>query len=234
MTCFGTGREIEIGDNSGIGINAHILNNTIIGNNVMMGPNCCMLESTHLFNRTDIVMRKQGRKKERDRVVVGDDVWIGRDVMIIGVCKGFARLFIPTEFAKMYHSEKGYVYFQDFIPNNSFDIRVVVVGDKAFALKRLVRKNDFRASGGGSIIYDKNQIDERCVKIAFDVNEKIQSQSIAYDFVFDKDNNPLIVEISYGYSKKAYDKCEGYWDMDLNWHKGENFDFCGWMIEQVM
>jgi glutathione synthase/RimK-type ligase-like ATP-grasp enzyme len=156
----------------------------------------------------------------------------GKDTFI-GVCKGFARLFIPTEFAKMHSNEKGYVYFQDFIPNNSFDIRVVVVGDKAFALKRLVRKNDFRASGGGSIIYDKNQIDERCVKIAFEVNEKIKSQSIAYDFVFDKDNNPLIVEISYGYTAPAYDKCEGYWDRDLNWHKGENFDFCGWMVELV-
>lgn len=156
----------------------------------------------------------------------------GKDTFI-GVCKGFARLFIPTEFAKMYHREKGYVYFQEFIPNNSFDIRIVVVGDKSFALKRLVRKNDFRASGGGSIIYDKNQIDERCVRIAFEINEKIQSQSIAYDFVFDKDNNPLIVEISYGYTASAYDKCEGYWDKDLNWHKGDNFDFCGWMVELV-
>lgn len=153
----------------------------------------------------------------------------GKDTFI-GVSKGIARLFIPTEFAKMYHREKGYVYFQDFIPNNSFDIRVVVVGNKAFALKRLVRKGDFRASGGGNIIYDKDQIDDRCVMIAFEVNEKIQSQSIAYDFVFDKDNNPLIVEISYGYAAPAYDKCEGYWDRDLNWHKGENFDFCGWMV----
>lgn len=157
----------------------------------------------------------------------------GKDTFI-GVCKGLVRLFIPTEFSKMNHREKGYVYFQDFVPNNSFDIRVVVVGDKAFALKRLVRKNDFRASGGGSIIYDKNQIDERCVKIAFDVNEKNQSQSIAYDFVFDKDNNPLIVEISYGYTASAYDKCEGYWDKDLNWYKGENFNFCGWMVENLL
>lgn len=84
MAWFGTGREIEIGDNSGIGINAHILNNTIIGNDVMMGPNCYMLESTHLFDSTDIAMRYQGRKKNRDKVIIGDDVWIGRDVMIIG------------------------------------------------------------------------------------------------------------------------------------------------------
>lgn len=156
----------------------------------------------------------------------------GKDTFI-GVCKGFARLFISTEFSKMHHREKGYVYFQDFIPNNSFDIRVVVVGDKAFALKRLVRKGDFRASGGGNIVYDKNQIDERCVKIAFEVNNKINSQSIAYDFIFDENKIPLIVEISYGYYAPAYDKCEGYWDRNLMWHKGENFDFCGWMVETV-
>ena len=84
MAWFGTGKDIEIGDNSGIGINAHILNNTIIGNNVMMGPNCYMLESTHLFDRTDITMIEQGVKKERDKVIIGNDVWIGRDVMIIG------------------------------------------------------------------------------------------------------------------------------------------------------
>ena len=151
----------------------------------------------------------------------------------LGLIKGIVRVLISSKYSRMLSKEKGYVYFQDFIPNNSFDIRVVVIGNKAFALKRLVRKGDFRASGGGSIIYDKNQIDIRCVKIAFEVNEKIKSQSIAYDFVFDKDNNPLIVEISYGYAVKAYDKCEGYWDRDLHWHKGENFDFCGWMVENL-
>jgi glutathione synthase/RimK-type ligase-like ATP-grasp enzyme len=152
----------------------------------------------------------------------------------IAVLKGIARLFITTNYSNNFQREKGYIYFQEFISNNSFDIRVVVVGDKAFALKRLVRKGDFRASGGGNIIYDKNQIDERCVRIAFEVNEKIKSQSIAYDFVFDKDYNPLIVEISYGYTAPAYDKCEGYWDRDLNWYEGENFDFCGWMIENLI
>ena len=134
----------------------------------------------------------------------------------------------------MHAPEKGYVYFQDFIPNNNFDIRIVVVGDKAFAIKRLCRDNDFRASGGGSLVYDKNQIDERCVKMAFEVNAKLKMQSVAYDFVFDAGNDPLIVEISYGYAVKAYDACEGYWDKEMNWHPGQNFDFCGWMVEQVL
>jgi glutathione synthase/RimK-type ligase-like ATP-grasp enzyme len=152
----------------------------------------------------------------------------------IRVCKSFKMLFLSNEFARIHGREKGYVYFQDFMPNNLFDIRVVVIGDKAFGLKRMIRKNDFRASGGGNIIYDKAQIDERCVKIAFEVNEKIKAQSIAYDFVFDKNNEPLIVEISYGYTAPAYDKCEGYWDRDMNWYTGTNFDFCGWMVENLI
>lgn len=155
------------------------------------------------------------------------------DSEVKDLLKGIVRFVYPTDFARMYGKEKGYAYFQDFIPNNHFDIRVVVVGDKSFALKRMTRKDDFRASGSGTIIYDKEDIDERCVKIAFDVNKKLQAQSIAYDFVFDTNNKPLIVEISYGYAAPAYDHCEGYWTSDMQWHAGENFDFCGWMVENL-
>ena len=157
----------------------------------------------------------------------------GKD-SFVGVLKGMGRLFVVTDFAKMHAREKGYAYFQDFIPNNTFDIRVCVVGNHAFALKRLTRKGDFRASGSGNIVYDKSQIDERCVKIAFDVNRKLKTQSIAYDFVFDSNNQPQIVEISYGYAVNAYDSCEGYWTEDMQWHEGSNFDFCGWMVQTII
>lgn len=140
----------------------------------------------------------------------------------------------PTDFDHYYGKEIGYAYFQEFIPNNKFDIRVCVIGDKAFALKRYTRKNDFRASGSGMISYHKEEIDERCVKIAFDTNEALGMQSIAYDFVFDSENSPLIVEISYGFAGPAYKKCEGYWTSDMQWHPGEGFNFCGWMIDNLI
>jgi glutathione synthase/RimK-type ligase-like ATP-grasp enzyme len=149
------------------------------------------------------------------------------------VIKGLIRFIYPDEFTKMFHREKGYVYFQKFIPNNSFDLRIVIVAGKAFAIKRLTREGDFRASGSGHLIYDKNQIDLNCIKIAFDVNGKIQSQSIAFDFIFDKKNNPLIVEISYGYDLKAYDSCQGYWDEELNWFD-EKVVPQHWMIQEII
>ena len=150
------------------------------------------------------------------------------------VIKGIVRLICKPEFARMHTSEKGYVYFQDFIPNNTFDIRVCVVGDKAFAIKRLVRDDDFRASGSGAIVYAKEEIDERCVKIAFQVNKTLRGQSMGFDFVFDENNNPLIVEIAYGYVASGYDACEGYWTQDMQWHEGTHFDFCGWMVEDLL
>lgn len=152
---------------------------------------------------------------------------------ILGICKGLGRLIITTEFDRMHGREKGYVYFQDFIPNNDFDIRVIVIEGKAFAIKRMTRENDFRASGSGMIKYAKEGLDERCVQIAFNVNKRIKTQSIAFDFIFDSQDQPLIIEISYGFMASGYDSCVGFWDEELNWYPGP-FNPYGWMVEQVI
>lgn len=152
---------------------------------------------------------------------------------IVDVAKGVGRIFITPKFAKLQAPEKGYIYFQNFIPNNNFDIRVIVIDDKAFAIKRMVRQNDFRASGSGIIIYDKSEIDLKFIELAFSINEKLNSQCIAFDFVVDINGYPLVVEISYGFSIEAYDKCPGYWDKDLNWYQ-KPFNPQYWMIENLI
>jgi len=139
----------------------------------------------------------------------------------IKLIKSLGRLLVPTQKEKVMAREKGYVYFQEFIPNNTHDIRVIVIGNKAFALKRLCRENDFRASGSGNIVYDKDQIDTRCIEVSFETSKKLDVQCMSYDFVFDQKNEPLIVEMSYHFSPYAYDICEGYWDENLQWHDKE-------------
>ena len=148
------------------------------------------------------------------------------------VMKGIIRIFYTTEYAKMTGNEKGYVYFQDFIPDNDFDIRVCVVGNKAFALKRMVRENDFRASGSGFILYEKEHFDDDTVRTAFEISAKLKGQSIAYDFVY-KAGKPMLVEISYGFAISGYDDCVGYWEPDLTWHEGR-FNPYGWMVDDVV
>ncbi|MBN1186455.1 MAG: hypothetical protein JXB49_29535 [Bacteroidales bacterium] len=148
------------------------------------------------------------------------------------VIKGIIRLFYTTDYARIAGREKGYILFQDFIPGNEFDIRVVVINNKAFAIKRIVRKNDFRASGSGFILYEKEHFDDETIKTAFNVSEKLKDQNMAYDFVY-LDGKPLIVEISYGYAMEGYDPCVGYWDRDMTWHAG-SFNPYGWMVEDLV
>ncbi|MBN3582430.1 hypothetical protein JYB64_08520 [Algoriphagus aestuarii] len=143
----------------------------------------------------------------------------------LGLFKSIYRHFVIPDNVRLVPKEMGYVYFQDFIENNGFDIRVIVIGDKAFALKRFVREGDFRASGSGNIIYDESEINIDCIRIAFEVNESLNMQTVAYDFVISKiDGKAYIGEISFGYASTAYTACTGYWDQSLNFHK-EKFEF---------
>jgi glutathione synthase/RimK-type ligase-like ATP-grasp enzyme len=145
---------------------------------------------------------------------------------------GFIRIFYEPFYSRVLGKDLGYVYFQDFIKGNDFDIRVIVTNKKAFAIKRMVRKNDFRASGSGNIRYEKSNFPEPTIQLAFDIAEKIQTQSVSIDFVYNN-NIPKVVEISYGFVQKVYDPCVGYWDKDMNWHEGK-FDPCEWMVDLVV
>jgi glutathione synthase/RimK-type ligase-like ATP-grasp enzyme len=147
--------------------------------------------------------------------------------------KSIRRVFTSTRFANTVGNQNGYVYFQEFIPNNDSDIRVITIGERAFAIKRMTRPNDFRASGGGVIKFEKELIDERCIKIAFETSKKMNASVVAYDFVFDTNQNPLIVEINYGFAHQAYWNCPGYWDKDLNWHEGK-FNQVEWILEEYI
>lgn len=166
-------------------------------------------------------LKERGRKWRLGKASIKD--------LLIGVY----RLLIKPAYSMVAGKECGYVYFQDFISGNDSDIRVIFIGEKAFAIKRMVRKNDFRASGSGDILYEKKHFDDNTIRLAFDVHRKLKSQCTAMDFIFDSMKKPLLVEISYGFVPEGYDPCTGYWDADLNWHDG-NFNPYGWIVEEIL
>ncbi len=143
--------------------------------------------------------------------------------------KGIARFVYSTGHDRVSGREKGYVYFQDYIPGNDHDIRVNVIDGKAFAVRRKVRDNDFRASGSGVIDYDVDKIPIKAVEIALDIAGKLKLQSVAFDFLMDGEN-PKILEMSYGFGYLPTDFKTGYWDSELNFYKGE-FNPFGWMVD---
>lgn len=117
-------------------------------------------------------------------------------------------------------SHKNYVLFQKYLPNNEWDTRVTVIGERAFAFRRMVRPGDFRASGSGRLDYTESKIDLRCVELGLRISKAMGFQSMAYDFLINPQGEPEFCEVSYTYLSHAVHACRGYWDAGLNWHEG--------------
>jgi glutathione synthase/RimK-type ligase-like ATP-grasp enzyme len=128
------------------------------------------------------------------------------------------NIVTTKEARRMANLEKGYVYFQDFIANNKYDVRITTIGDRSTGSIRLVRPGDFRASGSGLSDWTGKNIDVTYMKLGFEIARRIGAQSIAYDIIKDADDNPLIVEISYCFPSYSVSSCEGYRDKNLDWH----------------
>lgn len=74
---FGNGKDIEIGDFSGIGENCIVPNNIKIGKYVMMAPYVHILPNNHEFSNNNIPMCFQGYPSKIVQTIIDDDVWIG-------------------------------------------------------------------------------------------------------------------------------------------------------------
>ncbi len=148
------------------------------------------------------------------------------------LAEGVGRFFIRTDFERAVGEERGYVYFQDFIEGCQFDIRAKVIDKKCWAFKRIVRENDFRASGSNKLVYSRAGIPLELIKTALELSNKLHLQCVAFDFILSENDQPLLIEMSYGFGFTE-DQFYGYWDSELNWHEG-NFNPFGWMVDSLI
>ena len=128
--------------------------------------------------------------------------------------------FLRTRHAgKQLPMEKGYCYFQEFVPNEGYDIKVAVVGEQLSFFKRDVRKGDFRASGGGAFTYEKDVVTQNVIDSAFYASEKLGLQCMGFDYVVDETTGEgKIIEMCYGFDWRAIHEAGGYWDKQYVWH----------------
>lgn len=127
--------------------------------------------------------------------------------------------------------EKGYAYFQEFMPKNDSDTRVVVVNDRAFGFRRLNRENDFRASGSGK--FDFKEMDLKFVSLAFELHKKIGAQCLSFDFVYNKNREPVVIEVGYEFGLPPNYNFEGSWDEKLNFFS-EKLNFHHYILENFI
>lgn len=104
----------------------------------------------------------------------------------------------------------GYLYLQEFLPNNQFDTRVTVIGNHAFAFRRFNREGDFRASGSGKIDFNNEGIDLAAIYLAFDVAKKLKISMAAVDILTYDDEN-IVCETNMSFAAWAIRQCPGHW-----------------------
>lgn len=127
-----------------------------------------------------------------------------------------------TEITSTHRTElqQGYILFQEFVPGNTHDTRITVIGDRAFAFRRFNREGDFRASGSGRIDWDPEPIEWRKIALAFEVAQKLGTQSLAVDILVRPGGSLVMNEISYYYEGWAVGACPGHWRPDGTWQEG--------------
>ncbi|MBT0654210.1 glycosyltransferase [Geomobilimonas luticola] len=128
--------------------------------------------------------------------------------------------FAPDPGPYFYEYHKGYVLFQKFLPDNAFDTRANIIGNRCFVFRRHNRPNDFRASGSGLLDFDQSAIDQRFIRLAFETARKLGTQSVAIDGMYDGDR-VVVGEVSYTYVAWPLHACGGYWRLDGTPESGE-------------
>ena len=140
--------------------------------------------------------------------------------MIISRIKKIPEFLNTRAHAKMMPIEKGYCYFQEFIPNDGYDLKVVVIGDKMTFCARNVRKYDFRASGGGDCYYDRTLLTDNVIDSAFEAAQRLNMECVGFDFVVDKKTGKgKIIEMCYGFDYEVQKNLGAYVDKNHTWHE---------------
>ena len=149
--------------------------------------------------------------------------------MIKSTRKSLRSLLINAGFMKdksyfpEWQIQKDAIMYQKYLPNNSFDQRITIIGNRGFGARRYVREHDFRASGSGNIDLDPKKIDLRCIEIAFSISKKYNFSTMGYDFIYDEDKKPYINEFGYCFADSVIHGCQGYWDDQGVWHQETNW-----------
>ena len=130
------------------------------------------------------------------------------------------------KFGKGMPVERGYCYFQEYIENAGYDLKIIVVNGKCSYFARHTRKGDFRASGSGDFYYDNSLMTKEIIRDVFRTADGLQTQCIGFDFVVDsKTGKGLIVEMCHGFDHDAVYDAKGYYDRECVWH--EEPMYCG-------
>lgn len=134
--------------------------------------------------------------------------------------------YAPTAEAEVQY---GYFYAQEFLPDNAFEVSVIIIGNRAFAVRRFNQPGDFRTRGStGRMDWDPGAIDEDAVRLAYRVAQKLNAETIAVD-ILRRGAKPVVAELTVNYASWVVRECPGHWVLrgnplsgSLDWVEGHD------------
>jgi len=107
--------------------------------------------------------------------------------------------------------QQGYVLWQEFLPNNNNDWRVIMMNKEfAWVLKRYNRPNVPFASGSGNVemITEFDQMIEGILNFTLDFVDEFDYNFTGVDIVTDKDGEYKLLETTTGWASPGYTGCK--------------------------
>jgi len=113
--------------------------------------------------------------------------------------------------------EKRFI-LQEFVPNQKYDFRVLVIFDKYFVMKRHNRDNDFRASGAKKFDCEI-EYDEKLLNKAKEIFKLMDSPYLSMDFIYNENISEysLIKFQALHFGISAITKGNGYYQYKGQW-----------------
>jgi hypothetical protein len=108
---------------------------------------------------------------------------LSRTISIRNDLKDFIKRFYFEDYVP-YSCHRNKFIIQNFIPNLSYDFKILVFYSKIYILKRGVRKNDFRASGSGLFEFPEN-LPNGILSYAYSIFKDFNVPFISLDIAFD-------------------------------------------------
>jgi hypothetical protein len=152
------------------------------------------------------------------RLVRSDDdlVKTRRDLFSISIRRRVAMLQrkwkLSNEHYEAYrYRHKGFRRYvvQEFVPALEYDYRVTIFGDRFFAFKRRVRRNDFRASGSKDFDFS-GPVSSRVLDFAASVAEKLNAPQLSLDIADSGHSCHLIEYQAMNFGRSAIERSQGY------------------------
>jgi glutathione synthase/RimK-type ligase-like ATP-grasp enzyme len=106
---------------------------------------------------------------------------------------------------------------QQFIPNLSYDYRILILHDKYFVVKRNAKKGDFKASGTKRFEF-MNTIDKKLLNYANSIRKKINTPFLSLDIIPNGEGYSLIEFQALHFGIAAFQQNETYFALEKdNW-----------------